>query len=57
MHFIDKGSKVQAAATAKVTAEAGESAFRRTGQECSARVSALFEAEHGTPPHASWLDV
>ena len=57
MHLIDKGSKVQAAATAKVAAEAGEAAFRRTGQECSARVSALFEAEHGTPPHASWLEV
>ena len=57
MHFIDKDSKVQASATAKVAAEAGEDALRRTGQECSARVSALFEAEHGTPPHASWLEV
>ena len=57
MHFIDKGSKVWASATAKVGAEAGEDAFRRTGQECAARVSALFEAEHGTPPPASWLEV
>ena len=57
MHLIDKGSKVRAAATAKVAAEAGESAFRHAGQECAARVSALFEAEHGTSPHASWLEV
>ena len=57
MHLIDKGSKVRAAAAAKVAAEAGESVFRQAGQECAARVSALFEAEHGTPPHASWLEV
>ena len=56
MHLIDKGSKARAAATAKVAAEAGESVFRQAGQECAARVSALFEAEHGTPPHASWLE-
>ena len=57
MHLIDKDSKVRAAAAAKVAAEAGESVFRQAGQECAARVSALFEAEHGTPPHASWLEV
>ena len=57
MHLIDKDSKVRAAAAAKVAAEAGESLFRQAGQECAARVSALFEAEHGTPPHASWLEV